>query len=592
MGKINHTILLGSIGGDSHSVGIMIIKAALEAKGYNVKFLGSHNTLNDFFDYAQYVNIVMISCLDGHASRYLSEFPKMKQQFSNISDPPLWYLGGNLTIGDSIGYERRYYEMGFKRVYVKHIDIRIILDKINKDLLGVKPKEINQDFWDKMIRDQSLSQDIVDDNKIENQKIFDSRKNILQHWKTGKDAISLEKNAEFLIKQPSFSRIQQKVNDGLKNILVQPRSGVALVDDQIRLFDSFKKAGANVLSYQVDSLTRNNNYLMAEEAIKDGITTGISDLNGFPVINHGVNSLRKIITKINVPIQVRHSTRDPRLLAELSYAGGVTAFEGGSICYNIPYYKDYRLSESIKNWQYVDRLTGIYYDQYGIVIDREFFGVLTGTLVPPCIAIITSLLETILAVQQGVKCVSLGYAEQGNRIQDIAAIKVMKNFTLDILSNMGFKDIQVNTVFHQYMAGFPTIPKSSESLIYNSAITAKLSGATRILIKTPVESYKIPTMLDNIEAINLVLKGINNAKDHSIDKEALMRECEIINQEVESIFNSIIFLGKGKIVDGIIKGFQKGLIDVPFSGSIYNAGKVVTARDCNGAVRFVSCGKS
>ena len=52
-------------------------------------------------------------------------------------------------------------------------------------------------------------------------------------------------------------------------ILVQPRSGVALVDEQISLFRNFKQAGVRVLSYQVDSLTRNNNYAGAEEAIRD-----------------------------------------------------------------------------------------------------------------------------------------------------------------------------------------------------------------------------------------------------------------------------------------------------------------------------------
>lgn len=53
-------------------------------------------------------------------------------------------------------------------------------------------------------------------------------------------------------------------------------------------------------------------------------------------------------------MQVRHSTSDPRLLAEISYAGGATSFEGGAVCYNMPYYKDYPLDESLNCWRYVD----------------------------------------------------------------------------------------------------------------------------------------------------------------------------------------------------------------------------------------------
>ena len=81
-----------------------------------------------------------------------------------------------------------------------------------------------------------------------------------------------------------------------------------------------------------------------------------------------------------MPVQVRHGTPDARLLAEISPAGGFTSFEGGGISYNIPYAKNVPL-KTIYDWQYVDRLTGLY--EEGVTINREPFGPLTGTLVPP-----------------------------------------------------------------------------------------------------------------------------------------------------------------------------------------------------------------
>jgi methylaspartate mutase epsilon subunit len=288
---------------------------------------------------------------------------------------------------------------------------------------------------------RSVSDEILDACCFEQQ-----RREVLDHWKTGRAAQALEENAEFLSRQPSFPAVQDRVNSLRPPILVQPRSGVACVSEQIKLFKTFRRVGAHMLSYQVDSLTRNNDYRGAEEAIRESRLSGVSTLNGFPVVNHGVPGLRQVICQTKVPLQTRHSTRDPRLLAEISYAGGVTSFEGGAICYNIPYYKDYPLAESIRIWQYVDRLTGLYRDRFGILLDREFFGTLTATLIPPCLAIVVNILEAVLAVQQGVRCVSLGYAEQGNREQDIAAIRMLGVLADEVLRDLGFKDVRIKTV--------------------------------------------------------------------------------------------------------------------------------------------------
>jgi methylaspartate mutase epsilon subunit len=345
-----------------------------------------------------------------------------------------------------------------------------------------------------------------------------------------------------------------------------------------------------VLSYHVDSLTRNNNYAGAEEAIRESRASGAATINGFPVINHGVPALRRIISEVGAPLQTRHSTRDPRLLAEISYAGAVTSFEGGAICYNIPYYKDYPLDQSIRNWQYVDSLTGLYFKRFGVVLDREFFGTLTATLIPPCLAVVTNIIEAVLAVRQGVRCVSLGYAEQGHRAQDIAAIRALGRMARDILCNLGYGDVQINTVFQQYMAAFPASAERSAELIFNSAVTAALSGAARVIGKTPVEALRIPSLEDNLSGIDLIRRGITSAGEGRVDEARVEEECDLIRREAECIFDSVVFCGKGDIARGVVAGFERGFLDVPFSPSVHNRGEVVTARDVEGAVRFLSPG--
>ena len=588
--KRGHTILLGGIGGDAHSVGLSILRQSLLMNHYQVHYLGTQNRLEDFIQVAALANVVMISSMDGHSRYYLREFPKLLRERSLAQT--LWYLGGNLHIGNDDGSERSFLEMGFNRVFVKFVDVCSVLQTLERDLKDVTAMPECSSFMSQLQPARiHLPSPVADD--VLAPDIFErDRRQVLESWKTGYRAKDLYANAEFLGCQPSFAAVQALVNAGRAPALIQPRAGVPLLSKQVALFKAFKRAGVRVLSYQVDSLTRNNNYAGVEEVVgENGLTGNMTNttINGFPVVNHGVPGLQRVIAEVGVPLQTRHSTRDPRLLAEISYAGGVTSFEGGAICYNIPYYKDYPLDESIKVWQYVDRLTGLYYEQFGIRLDREFFGTLTATLIPPSLAIVVNILEAILAIRQGVRCVSLGYAEQGHRIQDIAAMRMLRRLPEEIIRRLGYHDVQVNTVFQQYMAAFPESQPRAEELIYQSAITASLSGATRVIVKTPAEASGIPDLEDNLRGISLAMSGAA-AAHRPIDEKRVAEECGIIRREVEAILESLLLCGRGSISEGIVEGFRRGFLDIPFSPSIHNRGTVMTARDREGAVRFLSFG--
>ena len=88
--------------------------------------------------------------------------------------------------------------------------------------------------------------------------------------------------------------------------------------------------------------------------------------------------------------------------------------KGGAISYNLPYAKNVSVHDSILYWQYCDRLVG-YYGDRGITINREPFG-LNRTLVPPCITNVRNS-EALLAAEQGVKNITVGYGMGGNLIQ-------------------------------------------------------------------------------------------------------------------------------------------------------------------------------
>jgi methylaspartate mutase epsilon subunit len=49
-------------------------------------------------------------------------------------------------------------------------------------------------------------------------------------------------------------------------------------------------------------------------------------------------------------------------------------------------------------------------------------------------------------------------------------------------------------------------------------------------------------------------------------------------------------LGKGDIAVGTVAAFAAGVIDIPFAPSKFNAGKIMPARDNDGAVRLLNAG--
>jgi methylaspartate mutase epsilon subunit len=304
--------------------------------------------------------------------------------------------------------------------------------------------------------------------------------------------------------------------------------------------------------------------------------------------------LREITEEFrDTPLQVRHSTRDPRLLAEISFAGGVSAFEGGAISYNMPYYRDYSPATAVRTWRYVDALTGRYHREFGLVIDREFFGVLTACLVPPCVAIAVTVLEALLAAREGVRSVSLGYAEQGYRPQDVAAIRALRRLARRYLDDHNHADVSVYTVFHQYMGAFPADPVKSRDLLYGSAVTAALSGATRVMTKTQAEAVYIPSAADNAESIGLVrqvLDGGAGAED-DVDRAAVDLEEDTILAEAGAIIDGSIRAGHGDVGRAVVAGVELGYLDIPFSPSIWNAGQVLSIRDGSGAVRLADPGR-
>lgn len=582
-----YNVLLGGIGDDSHSVGINLINLGLSEMGFNVINIGIQNDVTDFFQPENQFQVILISSKNGHSELYLNDYGKEIYNHTKKNSKQIWYIGGHLSITEnSETIISKYKSMGFTKVFPNFIPMMSIVENIKEDLYRKKidPSElVNKQFA--VTVDEGIEN--VSDEKWTIEKLNRIRPSVLCTWKTG-----LEIDWELVPKLHSFRNknldyVQSNRNN---NPLLQPRTGVANINNQIIKLKNLQSVGIDVASVQLDASTRVKNYEKAYEGVQISDYKKKSYLNGFPVPIYGQKGIKKIVENLDIPFQIRGGAPDHRLTYEIAIAGGASAVEGGFLCYLFPYDKDTPPSESLENWQYIDRLAGYYYEEHGIYINREWFGVLTANLIPPSLAISINIIQTILSAKQGVKSISVGYAEQGNRSQDIAAMKALRELNIKYLHRFGFYDVSLTTVFHQYMAAFPSDIEKAEMLIFNSAVTARLANADRMLMKSPVEAIKIPSTKKNEMGVKICRNGFLHANDINYYDAKAELEKKYIYKEVQAIIEEVLKLGNGDIAKGAIIAFSKGVIDIPFSPSRYNSGEVICLRDISGAVRYAKFG--
>ena len=435
---------------------------------------------------------------------------------------------------------------------------------------------------------------MVQNKKMSLEEFLETRQEILKQWHTGNHPdLELDRAVEKLKNLPPEKNFALKLRKAKEEgiTLIQPRAGVARLEEHIELLQYLQDEGqADFLPSTIDSYTRQNRYQNAQDGIEESEKQGRSLLNGFPCVNHGVDGCSKVLDSINVPLQARHGTPDARLLSEIIHASGWTSNEGGGVSYNIPYAKKISLQDTIKYWQYCDRLVG-YYQDHGVELNREPYGPLTGTLVPPSISNTVAIVESLLAAEQGVKNLTVGYGQGGNLIQDVAALRALEEQTNHYLRIFGYKDMFVTTVFHQWMGGFPADESEAVALIGYASTVASLGKATKMITKTTHESFGVPTKEANAKALKTSRYLTRLLKDQQIpDSDELQIEIDQIKKEVDSLMHAIVKVGKGDIAQGVIKAFKDGLIDVPFAPSELNAGKILPARDIDGKIRILEFG--
>ncbi len=370
-------------------------------------------------------------------------------------------------------------------------------------------------------------------------------------------------------------------------MLVQPRGGFPTYKQQFALYEFFVEANVDVLPLTIDSNTRLNDYATAKKMLRLSEENDMDMLNGYPLVTHGYRTTRKMITHFDKPVSLRHGTPDARLLIETAIASGIFEIEGGPITYLLPYSKNFPLDKAFLYWKYVERVCANY-SKLNEPINRESFGPLTATLVPPSITIVIQLLEMLLSLEEGVKSFSVSFSQQGSMNQDIVTGAVIKKLAKYYAQQIDCGDAAIHLVYHQWMGAFPANKDFAEQLINLSTVIASMVGADKIITKTREEATGIPTKEANAKTVadTQYTLGILNGLPNVVDEQ----EEEVLTEEVNAIMEAVFNDPADTLWRKVFNSIKNGIIDVPFSPHIINHNEMITIRDANKNIRIIKRG--
>ncbi|HSO06323.1 MAG TPA: methylaspartate mutase subunit E [Pelomicrobium sp.] len=414
----------------------------------------------------------------------------------------------------------------------------------------------------------------------------------LARWPTGKE-VRLEEAVALHRELPRHKCLpyvmRRAVDEG--RCLTQPRGGFGTFRAQLELMQTLDREGlADIVPTTTDSYTRNEQWALAQKGIEESEREGRSMLNGYPIVNYGVEVSRKLIEAIDKPAIMLTGTSMPKLTGEIGFASGYTGYLGSGIAYTTSYIKELSIEDGIRNYQYLDRLAALY-QEHGIELHRRQPGFLTGTNIPPSIAIMTCVLDALLAAAQGVKNYGLEMGQTLHLIQDAAAVTACRELVQEYLQKAGYADVFTPVTLLHWMGAWPHDDAQSAALVAYGGTLAAVAGAVSVTTKSTHEAFGIPTPQANAEGLRTTRMAIYLARQIRLDALPEFRdEVSLIKREVRAIIDKTLEMGDGDAAIGTIRAFEAGVMDIPWSPNRWCKSRVMPARDADGYLRIVDPG--
>lgn len=207
-----------------------------------------------------------------------------------------------------------------------------------------------------------------------------------------------------------------------------------------------------------------------------------------------------------------------------------------------------------------------------------------GQLCPPSLLIALSVLEGLFFAEQGLQSVSLSYAQQTNSEQDLAAVNVLRRVASKVLPTW----CRTHVVVYTYMGVYPETEAGAHRLLIDSARLAAQSGAARLIVKTKAEAFSIPSVGDNVEALDIAAATVRGVDAIAERKVSTDDRCTI-EAEVWAILDAVRSLSPD-VASCLTIAFTRGLLDVPYCLHPDNRGATRCFIDATGRLRWAATG--
>ncbi|MBO4254982.1 methylaspartate mutase [Streptomyces griseorubiginosus] len=363
-------------------------------------------------------------------------------------------------------------------------------------------------------------------------------------------------------------------------LVVQPRMGFG---DPRRMREGLARTRAadavTVGTLTLDSYTRVRDLVAARQALDDGVP-----LNGYPICTHPLETSRAVLNGIHTasfPVQVRHGSARPEHIVAALLALGLEATEGGPVSYCLPYGRT-PLQEAVASWRRSCEMLARHTGDGRVPHVESFGGCMLGQLCPPAVLVAVAVLEGLFFTQHGLRSVSLSYAQQTSPEQDLEAVAALRLLAGELLGHVDW-----HVVLYTYMGVYPLSRGGALALLEAAARLAVASGASRLIVKTAAEAHRIPTIADNVEALETAARAAAEAPAPPRPRPA-DADSEVY-AEARTLVHTVLGL-HDDVGTALLTAFRRGLLDIPYCLHPDNAGRARSFIDRDGRLRWADTG--
>jgi methylaspartate mutase epsilon subunit len=142
-----------------------------------------------------------------------------------------------------------------------------------------------------------------------------------------------------------------------------------------------------------------------------------------------------------------------------------------------------------------------------------------------------------------------------------------------------------HVVIYAYMGLYPRTAEGARSLLAKAVELAVSTGSARLIVKTIAESHRIPTIEENVAALeyaDAVARTIPPDTANALADGQIYREAYAL---VDTVLNCAPDVGQALVV-----AFRRGLLDVPYCVHPDNAGRARSYIDTDGTLRWSELG--